>query len=52
MCEGEVGINPGLVKEREAVFRCGGKRGVGDAHLSGIMDLERVSGRVVDVKIT
>ena len=49
--EGEVGIHPRLIEEGEVVFQCEGKIRVGDAHLPGVMDPERVSGRVVDVKV-
>ena len=52
VCEREVGLNTGLVKKGEASFRCEGKIGVRDAHLSRVVDSERVGGRVMNVEVS
>ena len=52
MREGEVGINPRLVKERELAPRGEREVPMGDTQLTGVEDPERVGGRVMDVKVT
>ena len=52
MREWEVGIDSGLIKKGEAPFRCEGKIGVRDAHLSRVMDPERIRGRVMNVEVS
>ena len=52
VCEREMGINSGLVKKGEASLRREGKIGVRDAHLSRVVDPERVGGGVVNVEVS
>ena len=52
MREGEVGIHPRLVKERELALRGEREVRMGDIQLTGVEDPKGVGGRVMDVKVT
>ena len=52
VCEWEVGVDSGLIKKGEAPFRCEGKMAVRDAHLSRVIDPERIRGRVMNVEVS
>ena len=52
MCEGKVGVHPGLVEERKPPFQGERKIQMRDIQLTGVEGPEGVGGGVVDVEVT